>query len=177
LRACSRADGVRLFFALWPDDAGVRELEAAANRLALEGSGRRVPARNLHLTLAFVGEVSDEKLAVLRQVGGSIRAPRFTAICEGFEYWPQSRAVVATVRDAPAALLDLAARLLEEIALPPMPLRAHVTLARKVTQAPVLPAMSPIVWHATEFCLIRSQTGGAASAYTVVDTWPLLYEP
>jgi hypothetical protein len=25
--------------------------------------------------------------------------------------------------------------------------------------------------------LIRSETGGAESAYTVVDTWPLLYEP
>jgi RNA 2',3'-cyclic 3'-phosphodiesterase len=168
---------VRLFFALWPDDAVVHGLEAAANRLPLHGSGRLVPARNLHLTLAFIGDVSDQKLAALRHIGRSVRAPRFTVVCEGFEYWPEPRAVVATVQNAPTALLDLSARLLEEIALPQMPLRAHVTLARKVTQAPVLPAMSPIVWHATEFCLIRSQTGAAASAYTVVDTWPLLYEP
>jgi 2'-5' RNA ligase len=128
------------------------------------------------LTLAFVGEVSDQKLAVLQQIGRSIRASSFTAVCDFLEYWPQPRAVVAVVRDAPAALLDLSARLQEAIGLPQIPLRAHVTLARKVTQGPVLPAMPPIFWRATQFSMIRSQTGGAASAYTVVDTWPLLYE-
>jgi 2'-5' RNA ligase len=60
--------------------------------------------------------------------------------------------------------------------LPCERLRAHVTLARKVSQAPVLQAMSPIAWRATNFSLIRSDTGGAASAYTVVETWPLLDE-
>jgi 2'-5' RNA ligase len=167
---------VRLFFALWPDGEVVRELEAAANILPLEGASRRVPAGSLHLTLAFIGEVSDQKLAVLQQIGQSIRASHFTAVCDCLQYWPQPRAVVAAVRNAPAALLALSARLQEAVELPQMPLRAHVTLARKVAQPPVLPAMSPIFWRARQFSLIRSQTGGAASAYTVVDTWPLLYE-
>jgi 2'-5' RNA ligase len=56
------------------------------------------------------------------------------------------------------------------------PLRAHVTLARKVTQAPVLQAMSPLYWNTRSFSLICSETGGTCSAYTVVDTWPLLDE-
>jgi RNA 2',3'-cyclic 3'-phosphodiesterase len=168
---------VRLFFALWPDGQVVRQLEATANLLTLDAVGRLVPAGNLHLTLAFIGEVSDHKLAVLQQIGHSLRAPRFTAICECLEYWPQPRAVVAAVRNAPEALLELSARLHQAADLPQMPLRAHVTLARKVAQAPVLPAMSPIFWRATEFSLIRSQTGGTESAYTVVGTWPLLYEP
>ena len=167
---------MRLFFALWPEVDIVRQLEAAANALTLEGATRWVPASNYHLTLAFVGEVSDNKLALLRQIGQSIRASRFTAVCDCLEYWPEPRAVVAAVRHAPTALLDLSATLHEAIALPQMALRAHVTIARKVAQPPVLPAMSPIVWRATEFSLIVSQTGGAASAYTVVDTWPLLYE-
>jgi 2'-5' RNA ligase len=167
---------VRLFFALWPDADLARQLEAAANGLRLEGRGRLVPAGNYHLTLAFVGEVSDQKLAVLQQIGRSLRASAFTAACDILEYWPQPRAVVAAVREAPEALLDLSARLHEAIDLPQMPLHAHVTLARKVAQAPVLPAMSPISWRALHFSLIRSQTGGSASAYTVVDTWPLLYE-
>ena len=167
---------MRLFFALWPDGEALRQIRAAADLLRLEGGGRLVPSRNYHLTLAFIGEVSDAKLAVMQQIGQSVRASRFTAICDRLEYWPQARAVVAAVRDAPAALLDLSARLYEAIELPQIPLRAHVTLARKVAQAPVLPAMSPISWRATEFSIVRSQTGGAASAYTVVSTWPLLYE-
>jgi hypothetical protein len=51
-----------------------------------------------------------------------------------------------------------------------------VTLARKVMQAPVPQAMSAFVWRATSFSLVLSETGGIASAYTVVDTWPLLDE-
>jgi 2'-5' RNA ligase len=176
MRATPSGTKVRLFFALWPDEDVIRQLAVAASRLELEGPGRLVPARNFHLTLAFVGEVPDQKLAVLQQIGGSIRASTFTVVCDHLEHWPQPRAVVAAVRKAPAALLDLSARLHEAIELPQMPLRAHVTLARKVAQAPVLPALSPICWRASHFSLIRSQTGGAASAYTVADTWPLLYE-
>jgi len=59
---------------------------------------------------------------------------------------------------------------------PTAPLRPHVTLARKVTQAPVPQAMSPIDWRVRSFSLARSDTSGARSVYTVVDTWPLLDE-
>jgi 2'-5' RNA ligase len=56
------------------------------------------------------------------------------------------------------------------------PLRAHVTLARKVAQASVPQAMSAIQWHATAFSLVSSDTRGRHAVYTVVDTWPLLDE-
>jgi 2'-5' RNA ligase len=62
------------------------------------------------------------------------------------------------------------------MALAPKRLRPHVTLARKAAQAIVPQAMSPFAWKAREFCLVRSETGGVQSAYTVVDTWPLLDE-
>jgi len=56
------------------------------------------------------------------------------------------------------------------------PFRAHVTLARKVTQAPVLKAMPPFGWSAHSFNLVRSDTRGTHPVYTVMDTWPLLDE-
>jgi 2'-5' RNA ligase len=56
-------------------------------------------------------------------------------------------------------------------------LRVHITLARKVAQAAVLQAMSPIQWKARSFSLVNSDTSGKRSVYTVVDTWPLLDEP
>jgi RNA 2',3'-cyclic 3'-phosphodiesterase len=167
---------VRLFFALWPDEEVVRQLAAAAALLKVEGGTRLVRTQNYHLTLAFAGDVPDLKLAVMQQIGQSMRASRVTVVCNLLEYWSQPRVVVAAVREAPAALLDLSAKLNDAIESSPVPLRAHVTLARKMTQAPVLPAMSPIMWRAAHFCLVRSQTGGVESAYTVVDTWQLLDE-
>ena len=55
-------------------------------------------------------------------------------------------------------------------------LRPHVTLARKVSPAPVLPPLRAFDWSVSEFSLMLSNTRGAHSAYTVIATWPLLYE-
>jgi 2'-5' RNA ligase len=167
---------LRLFFALWPDAGVTQRLNQSARQLKMEGRSRWVDPRNYHVTLAFVGEVPATELAVLQQIGRSLRAPRFTFICDSIEFWRESKVVVAAARAAPPGLLDLWTRLNDAIGLSPERLRAHVTLARKVTQAPVPQAMSPVVWRATSFSLIRSDTGGAESAYTVLDTWSLLDE-
>jgi 2'-5' RNA ligase len=154
----------------------MRRLTHMARQLKLEGRSRWVDPKNYHVTLAFVGEVPATKLAVLQQIGRSLQAPRFTFTCDSIEFWRQSQVVVAAARAAPPGLLDLWTQLNDAIGLPQERLRAHVTLARKVTQAPVPQAMSPVVWQATTFSLIRSDTGGVESAYTVLDTWSLLDE-
>jgi 2'-5' RNA ligase len=166
---------LRLFFALWPDPAVARQLAQMACRLNLE-SGRPVDPKNYHVTLAFVGEVPDARLAVMQQIGRSLRVSRFTFEFDSIEFWRDSKVVVAAARVASPGLLDLWAKLNDSIGLPRERLRAHVTLARKVTQAPVPQAMSPIEWQATNYSLIRSDTGGVQSAYTVLDTWSLLDE-
>jgi 2'-5' RNA ligase len=167
---------MRLFFALWPDEDVTRQLTEMACQLKLESGSRRLDPKNYHVTLAFVGEVPATKLAVLRQIGRSLRAPRFTFTCDSIEFWRESKVVVAAAHVAPLGLLDLAMQLNDAIGSPAERLRAHVTLARKVTQAPVQQAMLPVVWRATTFSLIRSDTGGVESAYTVLDTWSLLDE-
>ena len=165
---------MRLFFALWPDPDVSRQLTHLADQLNLDSRGRRVDPKNYHVTLAFVGEVPAAKLAVLQQIGRSVRVPQFTFECDSIEYWREPRVVVAAARATPPGLLDLWRKLNEAIGLPRERLCAHVTLARKVTQAPVPQAMSPVVWCAPNFSLIRSDTGGVESAYTVLDTWSLL---
>jgi 2'-5' RNA ligase len=92
------------------------------------------------------------------------------------EYWAGAQAVVAVAaaQESLASILDLGTQLRADLSLIPEVLTPHVTLARKVTQAPVLQAMSPFEWQACSFCLVRSETGGKGAVYTVVDTWPLL---
>jgi RNA 2',3'-cyclic 3'-phosphodiesterase len=167
---------LRLFFALWPDVDAATRLARVAATLNLTSPGRLVDAKNYHVTLAFLGEVADSRLAVLRQAGGSLQAPRCTVALDSLEFWPQSQVVVAAAQETPPGLLGLWTQLHDSTGLPRALLRAHVTLARKVAQPPVVQAMSPILWRATRFSLVRSETGGAESAYTVVDIWPLLDE-
>ena len=181
---------MRLFFALWPDADTRARIAGAAAALRSSDEARQVPRQNYHVTLAFVGDVAESHLAVLQQVGFAQRAIACRIEFDAYEYWPGPRVVVAAVRQTPAALLELWAGLHAELArhgaalnsrcpqpAPLPPLRAHVTLARKVAQAPVLQAMSPFDWNARSFSLVSSDTSGAHSVYTVVDTWPLLYEP
>jgi RNA 2',3'-cyclic 3'-phosphodiesterase len=175
---------VRLFFALWPDDDARAHIARAAMALRLAVDARPVPQESYHATLAFVGEVSIPQLAVLQQIGRAQRAAACAIRFDAYDFWRDSQAVVAVARESPAALTLLWAQLHRDLALlphlkleyPQPPLRTHITLARKVAQAPVLPAMSPFGWNVRSFSLVRSDTSGARSLYTVVDTWQLLYE-
>lgn len=181
----SRAAGVRLFFAVWPDPETRQRIAAAASAVEYGAGARLVPPENYHLTLAFVGEVPLPYLAVLQQIGRDLRvpgfAPGFALKFDAYEYWPKPGVVVAVAPEIPTALAqiwqrlhaDLAAR---GLALNPNHLRPHTTLARKVSQPPVWTAMSEFAWTVREFSLVRSDTAGIRAAYTVVDTWPVLDE-
>jgi RNA 2',3'-cyclic 3'-phosphodiesterase len=168
---------MRLFFALWPDADAAAQLASAIDKLALKTPSCVVKPGNYHVTLAFLGEVPNSQLAQWQQIGRTLRAPRCTIEFNALEYWAEPKVVAAVAQEPPAALLELWDQLREVADLPLLELRVHVTLARKVAQAPVLQAMSAFAWHANSVSLVRSETGGAESAYTVVDTWPLLYEP
>ncbi|MDB6087195.1 MAG: 2-5 ligase, partial [Gammaproteobacteria bacterium] len=89
--------------------------------------------------------------------------------------------VVAAARTIPAELERLWQQLHRDLAehrwaLDSKRLRPHVTLARKVSQAPVFPALSAFEWPVRDFSLMRSDTSGIQPSYTVLDTWPLLYD-
>jgi 2'-5' RNA ligase len=170
---------VRLFFAVVPDPT-IRECIArAAQALHLGQEARLVPRTNYHLTLAFVGAVAARQVPLLQRIGGAQRSAAFSLRFDAYEYWPKPEVVVAAARAFPAALEHLWQQLHGDLArhqwaLDPKRLRPHVTLARKVSQAPVLQAMSSFEWLVRDFCLMRSDTSGTQSAYTVVDTWSLL---
>jgi 2'-5' RNA ligase len=172
---------LRLFFALRPDPMERESLADAARLLSLGRGARLVPRNNYHVTLAFVGEVAVTQVPTLQRIGAAQAAPPLTLKFDAFEYWPKPEVVVAAARTFPDALQVLWQQLHSELAvhqwaLDPKRLRPHVTLARKVSQAPVLEAMSPVTWVAREFCLMRSELSAPQPAYTVVDTWPLLYD-
>jgi len=172
---------LRMFFALWPGSETRTRIAAAAQAIACGASARLVPAENYHLTIAFVGEVPEQQLPVLQQIGANLGAASCAIRFDAYEYWPKPEVVVAAAREIPAPLENCWRALHQNlanhgIALDPKRLRPHVTLARKVTQAPVPTPMSPFTWRASDFCLVRSSSDGTRAVYTVVDTWPLLDE-
>ena len=161
-------------------------MEALADSLSLAVSvpladkARTVSPLNYHLTVAFLGEVAGHSVDGLREWAGAQRVPGFSLKFDAYEYWPKPEVVVAAARQIPGELEGLwqvmhERMALEGLGLNPKRLRPHVTLARKVSQAPVLPAITDLDWRPESFSLVRSELGGPHSIYTVVDTWPLLY--
>jgi 2'-5' RNA ligase len=175
-------EGERLFFAFWPDAAVRARLAELGAGLRLEAPARAVPPGNLHFTLAFVGEVAPDVAARVRAIGAAQRGAPCRLRFDAFEYWPKPEVVVAAARVVAPALDRLWHRLHETLAheglaLNPKRLRPHVTLAGGVAAQPAFAGAPLLDWTVREFSLIRSETAGAHSVYTVVGTWPLLDEP
>ncbi len=98
----------RLFFAIdLPDDARAQIIAWRAAHFASE-DGRPVAAANLHLTLAFLGDVSNDKQCALVQLAGRIRQPGFTLHLDDAGQWLRSRVVWLGMRQPPRGLLQLA---------------------------------------------------------------------
>ena len=68
----------RLFFALELPSAVQKQIVQWRASHFPEDAGRPVAADNLHLTLAFLGEVSAEKQRALAALAGRLRQPGFT---------------------------------------------------------------------------------------------------
>lgn len=170
---------MRLFFAAFPDGECRAKLSAAARALRLAGAPAYLAPEKYHITLLFLGSVPDQRVDALCELGESQRSACTSLRFVRWEYWREAGAVVATTPDRPEPLLSLRTRLTAGltqcgVALDDKPLRPHITVARKLSQAPVLAALSAIDCTLRSFSLVSSVTSPRGSVYTVVATWPLL---
>jgi len=166
---------MRLFFALWPDDATRDALAAAAAGLSLR-DGRPVARADLHLTLAFLGEVAAERLDALYAMAAAIALPAFELEIAMAGWWRRSRVVWLAPREIPTPLVALAGALQAGADLhaeSPADYRPHVTIARRVRHVPGLVAGFSIPWQVQGFALIASNCAGHGARYRALAQWPL----
>ena len=154
--------GMRLFLALWPDDAVRAQLAAAQRRWAWPARAACVPPGRLHLTLHFLGDVGEGAARALMASLPPLADP-FTLRLERVALWPQGVAVLepAVLPAGLAALhAELAALLRAQgLRVESRPFRPHVTLARSA-QGALPPAGSPPVqWRVGAYALVHSIAG------------------
>ena len=173
------SESKRLFFAIEMPAAIQRQVVRwRADHFAPE-AGRPVAAANLHLTLAFLGEVSDEKRQALAAMAGRIRQPGFTLTLDDAGQWLRSRVVWLGTRQPPRGLLQLASMLRAQAARSgcyqsPQPFHPHVTLLRDASSAVAIPPPG-FSWSlpVTEFALFHSAFSRGKTRYTELARWPL----
>jgi 2'-5' RNA ligase len=183
VRSPPRAPARRLFFALWATAEERRALSAAAAAAVGSSGGRAVPQENLHVTLAFLGQVpaarTTELAALAHRVGtnGALAGTPLLLQFERLAYWHAPQILVA-LSTAGAAAAALAAALQREASaagfLPDLkPFRAHVTVARKVTHAAASTPLPSVSWKCAEFVLVESRTVATGSVYSVLESYLL----
>lgn len=172
------SDMARLFFAAWPSPGVQQALHAIALRVRRECGGRAVAQRNIHLTLAFLGNVERTRVHQIETVAAGISAPRCDLVVERLEYWRHNRILWAGVERCPDAMRGLVERLsagLRAIGfkLEDRPYAPHITLLRNARGGPAVPAVPAIAWPVDDIALIESVPRDDGRTYVVLRRWPL----
>jgi 2'-5' RNA ligase len=176
----------RLFFALWPDAALRAATVAATARTVATAGGRAVSPDDLHVTLAFLGELPPDRvaaaLAVGRAIAGAERGIGGTQTFDRVVQWGRRGPLVLEATRVEAGLAELQRALADALlaagfALDRRDFRPHVTLSRRPDRP--APAALPdvpggvLAWPYAGFVLAESPVepppGAGASRYALVE--------
>lgn len=162
-------ESLRLFFALWPDDATASGLQ----RLQVGMHGRLTAYANLHVTLVFLGQQPTTLLPDLKDVLAHLPRSDITLRLDHVGYFRRNRIAWVGTRHVPTTLVSLHQHLVDALQKRNVAFRMehaftpHVTLARDAAM-PADMAFDPIVWHANRVALVKSVTTAEGSRYSIV---------
>jgi len=172
---------LRLFFAIWPDTAARDAIVALSREIAAARQGKTPPPANVHLTLAFVGDVVLDRVDALAPVGAaaaSAVAP-FRLELDRVGAFRDTGIAWLGATTMPAPLAELARQLRAGLAAQRFPVErrafaAHVTLARNCrTALPRARPIQPVSWAVDSLTLVASQLAAGGSRYHTLSEWPL----
>lgn len=178
--APSAADArLRLFFALWPDAATAAALHARARQLQQACGGRAMRHDTVHMTLAFLGDVAEARLAALCAAADRISGTAFALAFDRVGSWHGHRIVWLAPGAVPAALTALAGAVAGavhavDLPLEERPFSPHITLVRNARHAPPQDAdAAPLCWRVASFVLVASERHAEGARYRIVRRWKL----
>ncbi|PLW69797.1 RNA 2',3'-cyclic phosphodiesterase [Pseudohalioglobus lutimaris] len=173
---------MRLFFALLPGPDLAREIADWRER-SISADGRPVPLANLHITLAFLGELSHHRLDPLCQAADELlTAPGLhlqTLRLNATGYWPRPGILWLGPSRWEGALANLAGQLQSRGALAGGKgkrgaYRPHLTLFRGCDQPPPAPLSAPdFSFDCSNISLLQSSNGRQGVHYSDVANWRL----
>jgi len=173
----SQPDTLRLFFALWPDDATRDALNRTGKWLHQHWGGRRMRADTLHITLAFLGSTPTDQLDRLVACADCVHPEPFELILDQAGFWRHNRIGWLGASEIPLPHFELVRALNAALQVAGFPVDTrphvpHVTLLRN-TAGGAVPACTPVRWRASDFVLVKSVTESDGAHYEVIRHWPL----
>lgn len=176
------ASSVRLFFALWPQEEVRKQLARLARRMADQCGGRCMRPENLHLTLAFIGQVDSSIVPVLSQAGSAIHHTSFDLLLDRLHYWKKGSIISAGISQLCCELMVLVQDLQDQFSAAGIRYNTvkfvpHVTLVRNAKQEPEQEhfpeTIPPIAWTASRWSLLQSRLTPHGPIYQSLADWVL----
>jgi RNA 2',3'-cyclic 3'-phosphodiesterase len=174
-----RPDRHRVFFALWPDDAARAAIVRATRDAVRASGGRPVAKERLHITVAFLGELTAAGLEAARSAPPIPVGP-FELTLDAVGVWPESRILWLAPSAPSEALFDLEGGLWDALATRGFRpedriYRPHMTLVRraKPIETTVELAVEPVRFAVRDLALVESFPDGRRVHYEVLQRWPL----
>jgi 2'-5' RNA ligase len=176
-RRQDKPDTLRLFFALWPDDATRDALNRTGKWLHQHWGGRRMRADTLHITLAFLGSTPAEQLKALVACADVVRTHTFELVLDQAGHWRHNHIGWFGASETPPQHFELVGALNTALQAAGFPVDArphvpHVTLLRNSAGGEV-PSCAPVRWPISDFVLVKSRTDSSGAQYEVIRRWPL----
>jgi len=170
MERATKARTLRVFFALVPDAGTQASLGALARDVAARAGGRAIVDANIHLTLAFVGDVGIERIDALRDVVDALLRDAFVLALDCVGTFRHSDIAWIAPSQVPDSLLELQALLSAALAkndfdIEQRPFHAHVTLARRCTRNAAKARFIPIEWRVERVALLASIAGNGGVCY------------
>jgi 2'-5' RNA ligase len=169
----------RVFLALWPDETTRSRLIDVVGLLKKGITGKWVKPDNLHITLAFLGNVDAERLPEVGRIAAMAAGPGFTLVLDRVEFWPRNGIVCLAPSRTPQELVNLADCLAGRLgeagfAMERRPYRAHLTLARKGrSEQSLIVLPKPVEWRIGSFNLVESLPDKEGAVYILREAWSL----
>jgi len=168
----------RLFFALWPNAKLQNRIFQDSTSILRPWPGKRVLARQLHITLVFLGQVSNELQVCLRKKVSAIDVSGFDLALSEIGSFSRSQVIWIGPDGVSPHLLELQKRLTQaqaECGMQPeaRPFAPHMTLMRHAKSGCSHLRTARISWQVRDFALIESINHANGVEYRILARWPL----
>ena len=165
----------RLFFALWPDNKTQSSLYHVARQFKNE-KVRLVKKSNLHITLEFLGQVSEYDQRQLIEKSNHIQVEPFELELTSIGWWKKPGVLWIGPQHIPQSLTNLVEsikQIVEQQGLETdkRSYKPHITIARKVKQDQLPEQSIDIRWQVNSFALIESKSTDMGGVYQIVQQW------
>jgi len=168
----------RLFFAIVPDKSQQCELFDLAKNVQLVSTEKITPANMMHMTLRYIGPVSNDIKNCLISKADQLVDSSFTLHLNKTAYWKKPQVTWAGSNEVDSGLLSLVDSIesicqqcgvsAENRAYIP-----HVTLLKKSIMHSAIQLKEPIEWQVKQFVLVESVSSSSGVVYNIIKDWLL----